>query len=87
MSLSLASEHLSLIRPPLIGGVGESLYLRGDRGLALSDITRPDEPQEFHTYERPAWFEGVAMGGDLMAVYDSALGQVTVFEAVGKAVI
>lgn len=53
-----------------VAGSAETLYLRTDSGATLFDISRPDEPRELHVYRTPAWYEGAALGGNLMARLD-----------------
>ena len=36
----------------------------------LFDIANAEEPREMQVYESPAWYEGVALGGKLMARYN-----------------
>jgi hypothetical protein len=63
------STHV--VGSPRVGGVAETLYVRAERGAKLFDISRPEQPREIHVYEDPAWYEGVAMGGNLMARHNT----------------
>jgi hypothetical protein len=37
-----------------------------------------------HTFDTPGWFEGVALGGKILARYDDALGIIDLFTAALK---
>jgi hypothetical protein len=59
--------RVEAVGSPRVGGIAETLYVRTERGATLFDISRPDEPRELHVYQMAAWYEGVALGGNLMA--------------------
>jgi hypothetical protein len=66
---------------PRVGGIAEALYVRTERGATLFDIANADAPREMQVYEMPAWYEGVALRGRLMARYDSDLNVVEIYSA------
>jgi len=69
------------IGSPRLGGVRETLYVRWERGAKLFDIADGDELREMHTYEEPAWLEGVAMGGKVIARYDRRFDRIDIYVA------
>jgi hypothetical protein len=73
------STHV--VGSPRVGGVAETLYVRAERGAKLFDISRPEQPREIHVYEDPAWYEGVAMGGNLMARHNTDPSVVEIYRA------
>lgn len=68
-----AGSH-EVVGSPRVGGIAETLYVRTERGARLYDISRPEEPREVCVYEQPAWFEGVALGGTLLAHHEPSTG-------------
>jgi hypothetical protein len=66
---------------PRVGGIGETLYMRTERGATLFDISSPEEPREIQVFERPAWYEGVALGGNVIAQYSPDLNVVELYAA------
>lgn len=66
---------------PRVGGIAQTLYVRTERGAILFDISDSEEPREIHVYEKPAWYEGVALGGDLMAEHNPSLNVVELYAA------
>jgi len=64
---------------PRVGGIAETLYVRTGRGATLFDIANAEEPREMQVYESPAWYEGVALGGKLMARYNPDLNVVEIY--------
>ncbi len=72
---------------PRVGGIRESLYVRTADGTRLFDITNAEEPRELQVYEGPAWNEGVALGGKLMARYNPESKLVDIFCATVKKII
>jgi hypothetical protein len=70
-----------VVGSPRIGGIAESLYVRTKHSATLFDISDPEEPREVHSYQKEAWFEGVALGGELMARYNADLNVVDIFHA------
>lgn len=68
-----------VVGSPRVGGIAETLYVRTGRGATLFDITNAEEPREIQVYESPAWYEGVALGGKLMAKYNPDLNVVEIY--------
>lgn len=66
---------------PRVGGIAETLYVRTKQGATLFDISGSEEPREIHVYEKPAWYEGVALGGTLMAEHNASLNVVELYAA------
>ena len=62
-----------------VGGIAETLYVRTERGATLFDISHPDEPRELHVYQMRAWYEGVALGGNLMAKLEPDANKVELY--------
>jgi hypothetical protein len=73
--------RLEAIASPRVAGVRDPLYVRTDRGATLYDISGSGPPRELHVYEQPAWFEGVALGGDLMARHDPGNNVIELYAA------
>lgn len=66
---------------PRVGGIAETLYVRTKHSATLFDISSSEELREIHVYEKPAWYEGVALGGTLMAQYNPDLNVVELYAA------
>jgi hypothetical protein len=66
---------------PRIAGIAEALYLRTGQDCALFDITDPDEPQEVLQFDGPAWLEGTALGGRLLASWNPLTSIVDIYRA------
>ena len=64
---------------PRIGGVAQPLYIRSDRAAVLLDVSDPKQARPMQTYAGPAWYEGVAVGWDLMARHDAERGTVDLY--------
>jgi len=83
-ALERLRERLGLpdaIGSPRVGGFDETLYVRTRRGVSLFDISSAEEPREVQVFERAAWYEGVALGGPLMARHDPASDVVELYSA------
>lgn len=72
---------LAAVGSPRVGGFAETLYVRTKQGARLIDISNLEEPREVQVFERPAWYEGVALGGALMARHDPTAGVVELYSA------
>lgn len=72
---------LRAVGSPKVGGIGETLYMRTKHGATLFDISCPEEPCEVHVYNTPAWYEGVALGGRLMAQHNHSLNVIELYAA------
>jgi hypothetical protein len=70
-----------VIGSPRVGGIGETLYIRTQHGAILFDISHPEEPHEVHIYEKPAWYEGGALGGKLMVKHNPSLNVIELYAA------
>jgi hypothetical protein len=70
-----------VVGSPRLGGAKETLYVRSKNGATLYDISDDGEPREMHTYDQPAWFEGIAMGGRIVARHDSAAELIEIYVA------
>lgn len=66
---------------PRIGGIKESIYIRTKQKTALYDLSSEKEPREMQTYEDPAWLEGVALGGHLLAKHNPTANTVELYAA------
>jgi hypothetical protein len=66
---------------PRVGGFAETLYVRTRHGASVFDVSSGEEPREIQVLERPAWYEGVALGGSLMARHDLASDVVEIYSA------
>jgi len=75
------SELIDAVGSPRIGGIRESLYVRTPSGATLFDISDPQQPREMQVYTQPAWFEGVALGGTLLAQHDAQSREVAIYQA------
>jgi hypothetical protein len=74
---------LDYVGSPRIGGVGEALAVReGDRSTVY-DVSR-SEPEVVQVFEGLAWFEGTALGGDMLAKHDPDAGAVHLYAAVAR---
>ncbi|HEX3238613.1 MAG TPA: hypothetical protein VHR18_00580 [Solirubrobacterales bacterium] len=73
-----------VIHTPRIGALKETLAVRSGEGSVLYDVSR-SEPVELQTFAGRAWFEGTALGGDLLARHDPEAGVVHVYAAVARA--
>ncbi len=76
-------DCIAAVGSPRVGGIAETLYVRTETSAVLYDITAPGEPREIQTYQTPAWFEGVALGGKLMAKLDSQSSAVVLYVSTG----
>lgn len=74
---------IEAIGSPVVGGISETLYVRTVRSATLFEISAPDVLREIQTYETPAWFEGVAVGGNLMAKLDATTSAVVLYVSRG----
>jgi hypothetical protein len=66
---------------PRVGGTRETLYVRTKQGAMLFDISNSEGPREIHLYEQPAWFEGVALGGNLLAEHNAEASTIELYAA------
>lgn len=73
--------HAEVVGSPRVGGIAKTLYVRAGRVATLFDIANAEDPREIQTYEGPAWHEGVALGGKLMARYHPELSVVEIYHA------
>ena len=74
----------AVVGSPRVGGFLETLCVSTGRGSTLYDISDPDEPCEVQIHEHPAWYQGVALGGRLMARHDSNRKVVDLYAAVAS---
>ncbi len=75
---------IAAVGSPDVGGIEETLYVRTETSATLYDITAPGDPRVIQTYESPAWFEGVALGGKLMAKLDARSSAVVLYASTGS---
>jgi hypothetical protein len=76
-----------VVGSPRVGGITEALYVRTEQGAALFDVSDPEEPREMHTYQEPAWYEGIALGGALMARHDYYSNTVELYAAASTKIL
>lgn len=70
-----------VVGSPRLGGISETLYVRAKNGVFLFDIADSEHPREIQSYERPAWYEGVALGGNCLAEHIPELNAVELYVA------